>query len=1028
VAAGQVTSALTDLPTGTLTFLLTDIEGSTSLWEQHPAAMQAAIARHDAIIDTVLGQHGGRQIKEQGEGDSIFAVFTSPTAALAAVCALQQALLAERWPPETPLWVRLGLHTGEAELRGTGYYGVTVNRTAGIRSLAHGGQILLSRTTADLVRGALPAEVSLRSLGAHQLRGLAQPEEIYQVVHPNLPADFPPLASPQAHPNNLPVALTSFIGREREQAEVRALLGTARLVTLTGAGGAGKTRLALAVAGELLEEYPQGVWLVELAPLADPSLVPQAVAQALGQREEAGQPLLSTLLTHLKDRQLLLLLDNCEHLVGACAQLATALLRSCPGLRILATSREGLGVAGERLYRVPSLVTPSLDHLPPPEKMSGYAAVVLFMARAQERRADFVLTSGNARAVAQVCARLDGIPLAIELAAARIGSLPVEAIAARLDDRFRLLTSGPRCVVPRQQTLRSALDWSYDLLSEGEQRLLHRLSVFAGGCTLEAAEAVCVGDGIEAWEVLDLLGSLVNKSLVLLDEVGPDGEQGRYRMLETVRVFGRERLVEVGELEAMVAAHATWCLALAVEAELPLIGPEQDAWLTRLEREHDNLRAALVWSLGGGAVGIGLRLAVALCDFWLRLGHLSEGRTCIEHALLGLEQTEPKRATPSHDVAVTSQAPPWHVAVRLHETYGDILLVTAHPAQARAAFQQALDQVPITERIRQARLHRKSGNAWKAQSRYDEALHTYEMAESALGQDAAPWPEWWQEWAQIRLEQMDVHYWLNRWQAMAAMAKQTDAILEQYGTPAQRIRFLAALTSMYMRRDRYTPSDEAVATARAMLALSQEADPHGEQAFHRFLLSFVLLWHGDLDEAEEQMLRALAEAERTEDLSLQARCLTYLTIVQRKRGQEDDARHYSTRSLALAEAAGMLEYVGTACANLAWVAWCAGNPADTEAQGHAALAAWQQLPMGHASCCFQWTALWPLIAVALARGRVEEAIESARALLTPWQQRLPDALDARVNAALAAWDQGQADSTLGWLRDALAMARQTGYL
>jgi non-specific serine/threonine protein kinase len=388
----------------------------------------------------------------------------------------------------------------------------------------------------------------------------------------------------------------------------------------------GKTRLALAVAARLLEGEPDSVRLVELASLADPTLVPGAVARALGLREEPARPNLDTLTDYLRDRRLLLVLDNCEHLVAASAVLADALLRACPHLRILATSRETLAVPGETTYRVPSLAVPPLDHLPAPEHLGGYAAVVLFLARAQERRSDFALTAQNARAAAQVCARLDGIPLAIELAAARVGSLPVEAIAARLDDRFRLLTSGPRTAVPRQQTLRATLDWSHELLSEGEQRLLHRLSVFAGGWTLAAAEAACSGEGIEGErlggsddlpyigkrEVPDLLGGLVNKSLVLLEKAGPDGEQERYRLLETVREYGLEQLEASGE-EAVRDRHLAWCLALAEEAAPHLARAEQ-AWLGRLEAEHDNLRAALRWaragrggtgaSAGGGALAL----------------------------------------------------------------------------------------------------------------------------------------------------------------------------------------------------------------------------------------------------------------------------------------------------------------------------------------------------------------------------------------------------------------------------------------
>jgi predicted ATPase/transcriptional regulator with XRE-family HTH domain len=486
---------------------------------------------------------------------------------------------------------------------------------------------------AAVVRVRAPAAATGSAPGAPDQENTPE-QEIGWDTSPALPAAQPART-------NLPAPLTSLIGREREQGEVQALLATARLVTLTGAGGAGKTRLALAVADVVRSDYPDGAWLVELASLADPGLVPSAVTQALGLREEPQRPILATLLDHLKQKRLLLVLDNCEHLVVACAELAEALLRGCAQLRILATSREGLGIAGERLYRVPSLAVPSLDRLPALDRLREYAAIALFVRRAQERRAGFTLTAQNARAVAQVCARLDGMPLAIELAAARVGSLPVESIAARLDDRFRLLTAGSRTALPRQQTLRAALDWSYDLLGEGEQRLLDRLSVFAGGCTLEAAEAVCAGPGVEAWEVLDLLGSLVNKSLVLLEDGGTEEEQGRYRLLETVRQYGWERLAADGETADVRDRHLAWCLALAEEAAPALSGPEQMRWLDQLEVEHDNLRAGLRWARERGAAEAGLRLAAAVWRFWWTRGYLGEGRRWLEGALAGDDGSAP---------------------------------------------------------------------------------------------------------------------------------------------------------------------------------------------------------------------------------------------------------------------------------------------------------------------------------------------------------------------------------------------------
>ncbi|HVA89671.1 MAG TPA: tetratricopeptide repeat protein [Chloroflexota bacterium] len=464
--------------------------------------------------------------------------------------------------------------------------------------------------------------------------------------------------------SNLPVQLTSFIGREEERTQVRLLLRTARLVTLTGTGGAGKTRLALRIAEELLGEYPDGVWLVELAPLTEAALAPQAVAQVLGVREERGRPLAAALVDHLRDARALLVLDNCEHLIAACADLVAALLRGCPSLRLLATSREPLNLNGEQCYRVPSLPVPDLDHLPPPERLGDYPSMLLFLARAREQRPEFALNPRNLRAVAQVCARLDGIPLAIELAAARITTLPVEAIAARLDDCFRLLTGGPRTVMPRQQTLRAALDWSYDLLSEQEQVALRRLAVFVGGWTLEAAEAICAGSYLESWEVLDLLGALVNKSLVLVEE---REEEARFRLLETVRQYEHEKLVSAGEAPDLAERHLDWYLDQAVKAEAFLVGPEQRSWLSRLEIDHDNLRAALRLTLteaqpndpaaaaAGGKLVRGLTLAAALWRFWYMRGHLTEGRRWLEDLLRLTESSNaagPVRARALHGAGV----------------------------------------------------------------------------------------------------------------------------------------------------------------------------------------------------------------------------------------------------------------------------------------------------------------------------------------------------------------------------------------
>ncbi len=633
-----------DLPNNPITFLFTDIEGSTKLWEQHPEAMQHALACHDAILRQAIEAHSGHIFKTIG--DAFCAAFTEAPDALAAAIAAQRALHAESWTGTGPLRVRMVLHSGKAETRDNDYFGSTINRVARLLAAGHGGQVLLSLTAGQLVQGALPEGVSLSNLGSHRLKDLQWPEYVLQLRHPELPHDFPSLRSLEAFAHNLPQQLTSFIGREKEMAEVKRLLTVSRLLTLTGVGGAGKTRLALQVAAESVDDYPDGVWLVELAALSDPALVPTAAASALGLREEANQTLMETLADHLKPKRLLLALDNCEHQLAASATLADTLLKTCPNLHILATSREALDFAGERTYRVPTLSLPNTNRFSfiassDPSCLLEYEAMRLFVERASVSQPGFALTVENAAAVAQVCRRLDGIPLAIELAAARVKVLSVEQIAQRLDDRFRLLTGGSRTALPRQQTLRASMDWSYDLLSEPERIFLRRLSVFAGGWTLPAAEAVCPGvtDGkskcgfatIEDEEVLNVLSRLVDKSLVLVEE---HGAELRYRLLETIRQYGWEQLMASGEGEVIRIQHGNYFLDFAEQSEPHLYQTEQGEWLERIEREHDNLRAALDWAAtNADRSEILLRLAGSLWRFWQVRGHWSEGREWLRRAL-----------------------------------------------------------------------------------------------------------------------------------------------------------------------------------------------------------------------------------------------------------------------------------------------------------------------------------------------------------------------------------------------------------
>ncbi len=642
---------MSDLPSGTVTFLFTDIEGSTALAQQFPAELPALLARHHAILQHAIQTHNGYVF--QIIGDAFCAAFYTASDALQAALEAQRALQQETWNP-APIKVRMGLHTGAAqagvtEERAGGYVGyLTLTRVQRAMSVAYGGQVLLSNPTAELVRGDLPADVTLRDMGEHRLKGLLNPEHLWQLVAPDVRQDFPPLPSLNTLPNNLPAQLTSFIGREKELARIREKLAKFRLVTLTGSGGVGKTRLSIQAAYDCLPDYHHGAWLIELAPLTDPALVPQAIVTLFGLPEDAARSPVAVLTDYLREKTLLLLLDNCEHVIDACAQLAEQLLRHCPNLRILASSREALGLDGEAALRVPSLSLPPADAATR-ESLSQSEAAQLFIERAAVALPGFVLTEANAPAIAQVCRRLDGIALAIELAASRVKVLRVEQIADRLDDAFRLLTGGRRTALPRQQTLRATIDWSYNLLTDAERTVLRRLSVFAGGATLEATEAVCadgvrddtlvcprVDTWINSYDVLDILTQLVNKSLVAAQR--EQGIETRYTLLETIRQYARERLSESGEADAIRAQHLDFFFDLARRAEPELQGADQSLWLDRLEVEIDNIRAALEWSLEGAERGAerGLRMASHLWWFWF-IRNYPDGGEWLEKTLLACQ-------------------------------------------------------------------------------------------------------------------------------------------------------------------------------------------------------------------------------------------------------------------------------------------------------------------------------------------------------------------------------------------------------
>ena len=666
----------------TLTFLFTDVEGSTALWEKQAEAMRLALHRQEEFTGQAIARHGG--LIFGNPGDAYCVVFASPLAALNAALDAQIALHSAAWPAEIgALRVRMALHAGTAEERNGNYFGRDVNRVARLLAIGHGGQILLSETAGELIRDSLPPSVTLQDMGMHRLRDMLYPERIFQARHPLLPVVSVPLASQPVGMHNLPLPMNAFIGQEIALTAIKSLLSGARLLTLVGSGGCGKTRLSHQTAADVLEEFPDGVWLVELAAIAEPALVARTVAGVLHVRENTGENLVETLIGHLRAKHLLLILDNCEHLLEACAQLASALLPHCPHVKILASSREPLRIAGEQTYRIPSLSLPAPGQPVTPENVADFAAMRLFVERGLQSKADFRVTPEDIPFLTAICRRLDGIPLAIELAAARVRALSLAEINGRLDDCFRLLTGGNRTALPRQQTLRALIDWSDALLDAEERTLLRRLSVFSGGWTHEAAERVGAdvpnAFALPEWyggqepdeqeavtpktehtsiehisidvcsdvclikreDVFDLLSGLADKSLILVET---QKDKTRFQMLETVRQYGREKLRASGESARVRARHCAYFLAFAEDAYPNLYGPEQGEWFGALEAEHDNMRAALTWCQEAGAGEAGLRLVGALGRFWDTRGYLHEGQERLARALAGAQEPTPYRA------------------------------------------------------------------------------------------------------------------------------------------------------------------------------------------------------------------------------------------------------------------------------------------------------------------------------------------------------------------------------------------------
>jgi predicted ATPase/class 3 adenylate cyclase len=686
-----------ELPRGTVTFLFSDIEGSTRLLHELGDRYPDALEQHRRLLREAFARHGGVEVGT--EGDSFFVAFSRARDGLAAAAAAQRALSSHRWPDDVPFRVRIGLHTGEALVTGSNYVGVDVHRAARVMAAGHGGQIVVSHTTAHLADHDLPESTSLRDLGAHALKDLTSPQRLFQLNVDGLPDSFPPLKALGARPTNLPAQPTPLIGRTREVSELGDLLGLSdvRLVTLTGPGGTGKTRLALQLGAELIEEFDAGVFVVDLAPIRDPALVLPTIARTLALHEQPGQSLEQTLGDYLRDKELLLLLDNLEQLLDVAPRLAEV-LAAASRLKLLATSRSPLRLAAERHY--------------PVETLADEDALALFLARARAARPDFAL-DGQREIVAEICRRLDNLPLAIELAAARVRAVPPDVILARLESRLRLLTGGARDLPHRQQTLRAAIDWSHELLSEEERTLFRRLGVFVGGCTIEAAEAVCDPRGELGLDVLDGLTSLVDKSLLRPGREAA-GEP-RFWMLETIREYATDLLKESAELEDVGRRHAEHFLSLAEAAVEVATGGEQALWWARLDADHDNLRAALAWSASTGEIEHELRLASALYYFWIVRGYLTEGRRRLEEA-----------------IARAGSAPAGLRAGVLYAA-GGFAYRQGEYEVARALFQTSLGLYrELRDELRTAMTIGSLANVAVAEGEYEGAMAGYEQARAML--------------------------------------------------------------------------------------------------------------------------------------------------------------------------------------------------------------------------------------------------------------------------------------------------------
>lgn len=839
------------LPTGTVAFLFTDIEGSTQRWESHRDAMDAAIRRHDALLQESIAAHDGYVFKRMG--DSFCSVFRTAPDAIAAAYDAQRTLNKEDFSTVDGLKVRMAVHVGHADEHNGDYFGPTVNRVARLLAIGYGGQVLVSGAATDLAQGEMPPQTALRDLGSHRLKDLAQPEQVYQLIAPDLPQKFFPLRSLDALPNNLPLQLTSFIGREDEIESVKALAETHRLTTLVGTGGVGKTRLALQAGADLLDRHEDGVWFVELAPLSDGTLIVSELAPLFGVQASGERSLVDALLSSLRSKHALLIIDNCEHLVDPAAEIIEKILRGCPNVHVLATSREALKIPGETVHRVASL--------------DEEAAIALFAERASASTDSFKLTDENRATVTKICRRLDGIALAIELAAARVRALDVNELFTRLDERFRILTGGSRTALPRQQTMRALIDWSFDLLTPAEQALLRRMSAFAGGSTLDAASAICTDDElVEQWDVLDYLTSLVDKSLVVaeLNDTNSASSKLRYRLLESTRQYSAEKLAGSGERDRFRRRHAEYFCEMAKRAGETWGSTPTLTWMPPLEVEIDNFRSSLDWALAEKQdAEIGGVLAGSLFTFWREMGTTAEGMRYIGAALT----LEDRLSVPTASLLWLARSfcmpagtwkKRWEAAVRAGELYGE-LGDTAGAMRARVSAGESLTRLGDLDRASEELaaaydFFSKSG---------DERWQNYAL--SSLARNAF----WKGEYQAARDRNAEV---------LAAARAQGDARL-----------ISVSLNNLAEREFALGNVGRAIELAREEMASDQTRKDASSLCFAHANLSAYLIAAGELDEAYEHAREVLRKS-RDVQIDLLVGCaLQHIASVCAARGEHSRA-------------------------------------------------------------------------------------------------------------------------------------------